>query len=157
MIVSTIASELMIFFLQPNLGCWCITMSQSVPWKYWITVFTVKVTVNALSTIFHSKNSPHNTSVFSSLLTAYFYLTGHSPAFIYNTTLLYIVLLALCGHLQTQHVCHALHPVSGRMGSWWLRSPVGSNTLLRPGLPLDGWLGWPDPNNRLVVLGPNFD
>ena len=55
----------------------------------------------------------HNTSVFSSLLTAYFYLTGHSPAVIYNTTLLYIVLLALCGHLQTQHVCHVLHPVSG--------------------------------------------
>ena len=34
---------------------------------------------------------------------------------------------------------------------------MGSNTLLRPGLPLDGWLGWPDPINRLVVLCPNFD
>ena len=34
---------------------------------------------------------------------------------------------------------------------------MGSNTLLRPGLLLDGWLGWPDPINRLVVLCPNFD
>ena len=33
---------------------------------------------------------------------------------------------------------------------------MGSNTLLRPGLPLDGWLGWPDPINRLVMLCPNF-
>ena len=47
-------------------------------------------------------------------------------------------------------------PCRGRMGSWWLRSPVASNTILRPGLPLDGWLGWPDPINRLVVLCPNF-
>ena len=69
-----------------------------------------------LSTIFHSKNSLHNTSVFSSLLTAYFYLTGHSPVFIYNTTLLHILLLTLCGHLQTQRVCRALHPVSGEDG-----------------------------------------
>ena len=99
---------------------------------------------------------PKKTSVFSSLLTTYFYLTGHSPVSIYNTPLLYIV-LALCGHLQTQRVCHALHPVLGGMGSWWLRSPVGSNTLLRPGLPLDGRLGWPDPINWLVVLCPNFD
>ena len=38
----------------------------------------------------------HNTSVFSSVLTAYFYLTSHSPVFIYNTTLLHI-LLTLCG------------------------------------------------------------
>ena len=51
-------------------------------------------------------------SFFSSFLTAYFYLTGHSPVSIYNTALLYIV-LALCGHLQTQRVCRALHPVSG--------------------------------------------
>ena len=57
-----------------------------------------------------------DTSVFSSFLTAYFYLTGHSPVFIYNTVLLYIVLLALCGHLQTQRVCRALHPVSGEDG-----------------------------------------
>ena len=90
---------------------------------------------------------------YSSLLTAYFYLTSHSSVFIYNTTLLYIVLVALCGHIQTQRVCRALHPVSGEDGILWLRSPVGSNTLLRPGLLLDGWLGWPDPINRLVVLG----
>ena len=94
---------------------------------------------------------------YSSILTAYFYLTSHSPVFIYNTTLLCIVLLALCGHLQTQRVAVRCIPCRGRMGSWWLRSPVGSNTLLRPGLLLDGWLGWPDPVNRLVVLCPNFD
>ena len=32
-----------------------------------------------------------------------------------------------------------------------------SNTLLRPGPLLDGWLGWPDPITRLVVLCPNFE
>ena len=79
----------------------------------------------ALSTIFHSKNSLHNTSVFSSLLTAYFYQTGHSPVFIYNTALLYIVLLALCGHLQTQRVCRALHPVSGEDGILVAEVPRG--------------------------------
>ena len=66
----------------------------------------------------------HNTSVFSSLLTAYFYLTGHSPVFIYNTTLLHI-LLTLCGHLQTQHVCRALHPVSGEDGILVAEVPHG--------------------------------
>ena len=79
----------------------------------------------ALSTIFHSKNSLHDTSVFSSLLTAYFYLTGHSPVFIYNTALLYIVLLALCGHLQTQRVCRVLHPVSGEDGILVAEVPHG--------------------------------
>ena len=57
----------------------------------------------------------HDTSVFSSLLTAYFYLTGHSPVLIYNTALLYVV-LAFCGHLQTQRVSRALHQVSGEDG-----------------------------------------
>ena len=67
----------------------------------------------------------HNTSrVFSSLLTAYFYLTGHSPVFIYNTTLLHI-LLTLCGHLQTQRVCRALHPVSGEDGILVAEVPRG--------------------------------
>ena len=121
------------------------------------TLFLCLVSVYWPFQLYFIPKTLHNTSVFSSLLTAYFYLTGHSPAFIYNTTLLYRVLLALCGHLQTQRVCHALHPVLGGMGSWWLRSPVGSNTLLRPGLPLDGRLGWPDPINWLVVLCPNFD
>ena len=79
------------------------------------------------------------TSVFSSLLTAYFCLTGHSSVSIYNTALLYIV-LAPCGHLQTQRVAVRCIPCRGRMGSWWLKSPVGSNTLLRPGLPQS--IGW---------------
>ena len=94
-------------------------------------------------------------TVFSSVLAADFCLTGHSPVFAFITALLYIVLLALCGRLQTQRVGRALHPVSGEDG--WLRSPGGSNTLRRPGLLLDGWLGWPDPVNRLVVFCPNFD
>ena len=67
----------------------------------------------------------HGTSVFSSFLTAYFCLTGHSPVFIYNTALLYIVLLALCGHLQTQRVCRALHPVSGEDGILVAEVPRG--------------------------------
>ena len=79
----------------------------------------------ALSTIFHSKNSLHNTSVFSSLLTAYFYLTGHSLVFIYNTALLCIVLLALCGHLQTQRVCRALYPMSEEDGILVAEVPRG--------------------------------
>ena len=79
----------------------------------------------ALSTIFHSKNSLPNTSVFSSLLIAYFYLTGHSPAFIYNTALLYILLLTFCNHLQTQRVCWALHPMSGEDGILVAEVPRG--------------------------------
>ena len=50
---------------------------------------------------------------------------GHSPAFIYNTTLLYIVLLTLCSHLQTQRVCRALHPVSGEDGILVAEVPCG--------------------------------
>ena len=73
----------------------------------------------------YSKNSLHNTSVFSSLLTAYFYLTGHSPVYIYNTALLYVILLTLCGHLQTQRVCRALRPVSGEDGILVAEVPRG--------------------------------
>ena len=74
---------------------------------------------------FISKNSLNNTSVFSTLLTAYFYLNGHSPVFIYNTTLIHILLLTLCGHLQTQRVCRALHPVSGEDGILVAEVPRG--------------------------------
>ena len=52
-------------------------------------------------------------------------LTGHSPVFIYNTALLYIILLTLCGHLQTQRVCRALHPVSGEDGILMAEVPRG--------------------------------
>ena len=78
-----------------------------------------------LSTIFHSKIFSTIPLFYSSLLTAYFYLTSHSPVFIYNTALLYIVLLALCGHLQTQRVCRALHPVSGEDGILVAEVPRG--------------------------------
>ena len=74
--------------------------------------------------LFHSKNSLHDTSVFSSLLTAYFYLTANSFVTIYNTALLYIV-LTLCGHLQTQRVCRSLHPVSGEDGILVAEVPRG--------------------------------
>ena len=67
----------------------------------------------------------HKTSVFSSLLKAYFYLTGHSPLFIYNTALLYIILLTLCGHLHIQRVCRTLHPVSGEDGILVAEVPLG--------------------------------
>ena len=120
----------------------------SPPWGRLLAPGVFKPNCSTPFTLFLRLVSLQNTSVFSSLLIAYFYLTGHSPVFIYNTALLYIILLTLCVHCI---------PCRGRMGSWWLRSPVGSNTLLRPGLPLDGWLGWPDPINRLVVLCPNFD
>ena len=120
------------------------------------TLFLRLVSVYRPFQLYFIPNTLHDTSVFSSLLTTYFYLTCHSPVSTYNTALLYIILLALCGHLLTQRVYRALHPVSGEDGILWLRSPVRSNTLLRPGLLLYGWLGWPDPINRLVVLCPNF-
>ena len=43
----------------------------------------------------------------------------------------------------------------GDWGTHWLQ-PIGADTSLWPGLLLDGWLGWPDPINRLVVLSPNL-
>ena len=97
--------------------------------------FTSSFCLPAFSTIFHSKNSLHNTSIFSSLPIAYFYLTGHSSVFIYNTALLYIILLTLCGHLQTQRVCCVLHPVSGEDGILVAEVPHGSNTLLQLDFP----------------------
>ena len=55
--------------------------------------------------------------------------------------------------------CAAIRVGGGRdPGDWgthWLR-PVGANTSLWPGLLLHGWLGWPDPINRLVVLSSNL-
>ena len=80
------------------------------------TLFLRLVSVYRPCQLYFIPKTLHNTSVFSSLLTAYFYLTGHSPVFIYKTTLLHILLLTLCGHLQTQRVCRALHPVSGEDG-----------------------------------------
>ena len=62
---------------------------------------------------------------------------------------------------ETRRVCRALRPVSGEKGILEIEvpnrlRPVGANTSLWPGLLLDGWLGWPDPINRLVVLSPNL-
>ena len=78
-----------------------------------------------LSTIFHSKTSHNDVSVFSFLLAADFCLTGHSHVYVCITALLYIVLLALCGRLQTQRVCRALRPVSGEDGILVAEVPAG--------------------------------
>ena len=89
------------------------------------TLFLRLVSVYWPFLLYFIPKTHHDTSVFSSLLTAYFYPTGHSPVFIYNTTPLYIVLLALCGRLQTQHVCRALHPMSGEDGILVAEVPRG--------------------------------
>ena len=97
-----------------------------------------------------------DTSVFSSLLTAYFFLTGHSPVFIYNTALLYIILLTLCGRLQTQRVCRALHPVSGEDGilvAEVARRVVG---LARPNQSADRALPYSFSYNPLRPHGAGF-
>ena len=62
---------------------------------------------------------------------------------------------------ETRRVCRALRPVSGEEGILEIEvpnrlRPVGANISLWPGLLLDGWWGWPDPINRLVVLSPNL-
>ena len=62
---------------------------------------------------------------------------------------------------KTRRVFRELRPVSGEKGILEIEVPnrlrsVGANTSLCPGLLLDGWLGWPDPINRLVVLSPNL-
>ena len=61
---------------------------------------------------------------------------------------------------ETRRVCRALRPVSGEEGILEIEVPTGCGLLgptsLWPGLLLDGWLGWPDPINRLVVLSPNL-
>ena len=89
------------------------------------TLFLRLVSVYLPFQLYFIAKTLHNTSVFSSLLTAYFYLTGHSPVFIANTALLYIILLTLCDHLQTQRVCRALHPVSGEDGILVAEVPRG--------------------------------
>ena len=105
----------------------------------------------ALSPIFHFKNSFHDTPVFSSLLATDFCPTGHSSVFVCITARFYMALLLLSVVAFRPSVFAVrCAPRRGRMGSW------GSNTLPRPGL-LDGWLGWPDPVNRLAMLCPNFD
>ena len=89
------------------------------------TLFLRLVSVYRPFQLYFIAKTLHNTSVFSSLLTAYFYLTGHSPVLIYNTALLYIILFTLCDHLQTQRVCRALHPVSGEDGILVAEVPRG--------------------------------
>ena len=89
------------------------------------TLFLRLVSVYRPFQLYFIPKTLHDTSAFSSLLTAYFYLTSHSPVFIYNTVLLYIVLLALCGHRQTQHVCRVLHPMSGEDGILVAEVPRG--------------------------------
>ena len=56
------------------------------------TPFLRLVSVYRLFHLYFIPKTLHDTSVFS-----YFLAADHSPVFIYNTALLYIVLLALCG------------------------------------------------------------
>ena len=93
----------------------CMLLSQvSPPWSRLLTLGVFKPSCSTPFTLFlrlvsvyrpfqlyFIPETLHITSVFNSLLTAYFYLSGHSPVFIYDTALLYIILLTLCGHLQT--------------------------------------------------------
>ena len=73
----------------------------------------------ALSTIFHSRNSLQ--------LPSYSLFLHNRPfSCVYgNTAFLDIILLTLCGHLQTQRVCRALHPVSGEDGMLVAEFPRG--------------------------------
>ena len=89
------------------------------------TPFLHLVSVYRLFHLYFIPKTLHNTSVFSCLLAADFCLTSHSPVFVSITTLLYVVPLALCGHLQTQHVCCALHPMSGEDGILVAEDPCG--------------------------------
>ena len=89
------------------------------------TIFLRLVSIYQPIQLYFIPKTLQNTSVFSSFLIAYFYLTSHSPVFIYNTTLLHILLLTLCGHLQTQRVFRALHPVSGEDGILVAEVPRG--------------------------------
>ena len=78
----------------------------------------------ALSTIFHSKNSLHDTCFQLPSYSLFLPNRPFSCICIYNTTLLYIV-LALCGHLQTQCVCRVLHPGAGKDGILVAEVPCG--------------------------------
>ena len=88
------------------------------------TIFLCLVSIYWPFQLYFIPKTLHNTSIFSSLLIAYFYLTSHSPVFIYNTAL-YIILLTLCGHLQNQCVCCVLHPMSGEDGILVAEVPHG--------------------------------
>ena len=108
-----------------------------------------------LSTIFHSKNSPQ-------------YLRFQLPSyslFLPNRPFSCIYLQ----HNSSSYTSYSLRSPSdpaclscaaSRVGGGWDPGgwgPPTSAPRLRPRLPLDGWLGWPDPINRLVVLCLNFD
>ena len=74
----------------------------------------------------------------------------------FNNVYLYWSLLE-CVRDPARLPCTATR-VSGRRdsedrGTHWLYS-IGSSTSLWSGFLLDGWLGWPDPISRLVVLNP---
>ena len=108
------------------------------------TLFLCLVSIYWPFQLYFIPKTLHNTSVFSSLLTAYFYLTSHCPVFIYNTALLYIILLTLCGHLQTQRVCHVLHPMlGGGREPGGLGPPWGPTSFFGPDLHYTG--GWVGP------------
>ena len=106
--------------------------------------------------LYYIPKTLHNTSVFSFLLTAYLYITGHWLVFIYNTTLLHI-LLTLCGHLQTQRVCPALHPVSGEDGVLVAEVPRGVQHASSARTSPRRVVGFARPNQSAGRALPNFD
>ena len=111
----------------------------------------------ALSTIFHSKNSPQYLRF---QLPSYSLFLPNRPLsciYLQHSSSLYNSSYSLRSPSDPTCLPCAASRVGGRTGTWWLRSPMRSNKLLRPGPPLYGWLGWPDPIKRLVVFCPNFD
>ena len=61
---------------------------------------------------FIPNSSSHEASFFSFILAADLDLTSLWIIFVNMATLLFILFCPFCGRFQTQHVCHAPHPVS---------------------------------------------
>ena len=107
------------------LAPWVFKPSCSTPFTLFLRLVSV---YRPFQLYFISKNSLQNTSVFSSLLTAYFCLTGHSPVFIYKTSFsLYNSSCCLRSPSDPAcFVCRALHPVSGEDGILVAEVPRGA-------------------------------
>ena len=120
-------------------------LSYSTPFTHFLCLVFV---CQPFHLCFILKHSPTlSLSVFSTLfVAAHFSLTSLSPVNIVCIAAHpFILLCPLCGRLQTQYVCYALHPVSKKDGILGADVPcrlqsVGSNMLLWPGLLLDRWL-----------------
>ena len=117
----TVSSELVIHFECKPPGSWLLAPgvfkpSCSTPF----TLFLHLVSVYQSFQLYFIPKTLSTIPLFSAP-----FLQLISPVFIHNTALLYIVLLALCGHLQTQRVCRVLHPMSGEDGILVAEVPRG--------------------------------